>query len=178
MSIRRAGKCDFHSRHWLASVFRSGHGPEGELVKLGIVALSLDKTKALIMQSFRDGWTLPNGTWKADEATAEEAACRHAWEKTGLVCTVSAEIGLVEEVTVEEDSAFDRDQPESSGASKASSKATYLFFEVSVDREEIDWPESDRRMRNWVTFSKAEFLLHDRPALIEAIRRSSIEREE
>ena len=44
-------------------------------------------------------------------------------------------------------------------------------------KEEKDtWPESHKRTRKWMTYSKAKDYLKDRPELLEALERSSIKR--
>jgi diphosphoinositol-polyphosphate diphosphatase len=55
-------------------------------------------------------------------------------------------------------------------------KASYQFFEVTVDREEEQWPEMNKRKRQWVSFAQAASALASRPELLEALNRSSMRR--
>lgn len=118
----------------------------------------------MIQSAGPGGWVLPKGGWETDEATPQQAACREAWEEAGVICTVRADLGLIQDK-----------RPPPLMTSQAP-KATYHFFEVTVDREETQWPESHKRTRQWVTFSAAETALQNRPELLEALRRSSMKR--
>lgn len=128
-----------------------------------MVPLSTDKTKVLVIQSTRrGGWVLPKGGWETDEKTAQDAACREAWEEAGIVCTVQRDLGKIPEM-----------RP-SSQSSPTAPKALYQFFEVSVDREAAQWPEQHKRGRQWMTYSQAKQALAVRPELLDALNKSSI----
>ena len=143
----------------------SGYGSQGERLVAGVVPLSADKTKVLVIQSTRrGGWVLPKGGWETDEATAQEAACREAWEEAGIVCTVKRDLGLILE------------QRPSSQFTAQAPKASYQFYEVSVEREEAQWPEQHKRGRQWMLYSQAAQALTARPELLDALNRSSIKR--
>lgn len=118
----------------------------------------------MIQSAGPGGWVLPKGGWETDEATPQQAACREAWEEAGVICTIRADLGLIQ----------DKRPPPS--MTPQAPKATYHFFEVTVDREETQWPESHKRTRRWVSFSVAETALENRPELLEALRRSSMKR--
>ncbi|KAL8874521.1 MAG: hypothetical protein Q9174_000159 [Haloplaca sp. 1 TL-2023] len=152
----------------LAETARTGrdnqrYGAQGERLVAGVVPLSNDKTKVLLIQSTRrGGWVLPKGGWETDEGTAQEAACREAWEEAGIVCTVTRDLGTIEEM-----------RPLSQLTPKAP-KAGYQFYEVGVDREASEWPEKDKRGRQWMSYQQARQALLARPELLEALNRSSI----
>ncbi|DAA78712.1 TPA_exp: hypothetical protein A8136_2497 [Trichophyton benhamiae CBS 112371] len=142
-----------------------GYSPAGERLVAGVVPLSPDKSKVLLIQSARPGaWVLPKGGWELDEPSAQVAAVREAWEEAGVVCTVTSDLGKI---------------PDMRSATQISAKAPrvlYQFFEVRVDREESQWPEMHKRKRQWVTYSQAAAALVARPELLDALNRSSIKR--
>ncbi|KAL8643072.1 MAG: hypothetical protein Q9228_000311 [Teloschistes exilis] len=152
----------------LAETARTGrdnqrYGAQGERLVAGVVPLSSDKTKVLLIQSTRrGGWVLPKGGWETDEGTAQEAACREAWEEAGIVCTVLKDLGTIPEL---------RSPAE---LTPKAPKATYQFYEVRVDREASEWPEKDKRGRQWMSYQQARQALLARPELLEALDRSSI----
>lgn len=142
-----------------------GYGSKGERLVAGVVPLSADKTKVLMIQSAGPGgWVLPKGGWELDEKTAQDAACREAWEEAGVVCTVSRDLGLIPDMRPLET------------LSAQAPKASYQFFEVTVDREEAEWPEKHKRRRQWVGYAQAAHALINRPELLEALNRSSLKR--
>ena len=104
------------------------------------------------------GWVLPKGGWETDEETAQDAACREAWEEAGVICTLQKDLGLIPEMR------------------PTTAKASYQFFEATVDREEADWPEKHKRKRQWVGYAQATGVLSHRPELLEALNRSSLKR--
>ena len=131
----------------------------------GVVPLSKDRTQVLLIQSTRrGGWVLPKGGWESDEDTSEDAAKREAWEEAGIVCSVGKDLGTI--VEMRPTSALTPEAP----------KALYQFYEVSVDKEEDDWPEKYKRGRQWMTYVLAKDALSARPELMEALDRSSIQR--
>jgi diphosphoinositol-polyphosphate diphosphatase len=139
-----------------------GYGSQGERLVAGLVALSADKFYVLLVQSARrGGWVLPKGGWETDEATAQEAAVREAWEEAGIVVKVNYDLGVI---------------PEKTKSSDAAPKASYHFFEATVERQEAQWPEMSKRSRTWMTFKQAEAALADRPELLEALRRCTMNR--
>lgn len=142
-----------------------GYGSKGERLVAGVVPLSADKTLVLMIQSAGPGgWVLPKGGWELDEQTAQQAACREAWEEAGVICTVQKDLGLIP------------DMRPSTLLTAQAPKASYQFFEVTVDREESEWPEKHKRKRQWVTYNQAASALACRPELLEALNRSSLKR--
>ncbi len=142
-----------------------GFGSRGERLVAGVVPLSADKTKVLLIQSSRrNGWVLPKGGWEEDESTAATAALREAWEEAGIKGKVEKDLGHIP------------DTRPTSALTKNAPKASYQFFEVTVTEEAAKWPESDKRDRRWFTFTQAAHILRDRPELTEALKRSSIKR--
>lgn len=131
----------------------------------GVVPLSNDKTKVLVIQSSRrNTWVLPKGGWETDEKTAQEAARREAWEEAGIVCTIQRDLGKIPEM-----------RPPGQ-LSASAPKALYQFYEVSVEREAAQWPEQHKRGRQWMTYVQAKAALAARPELLEALNRSHISR--
>lgn len=131
----------------------------------GVVPLSTDKTKVLVIQSSRrNTWVLPKGGWETDEKTAQEAARREAWEEAGIVCTIQRDLGKIPEM-----------RPPGQ-VSASAPKALYQFYEVSVEREAAQWPEQHKRGRQWMTYVQAKAALAARPELLEALNRSNISR--
>lgn len=158
------------AQHKLPMQSRTGnnnqrYGTNGERLVAGVVALSADKTKVLLIQSNnRSAWVLPKGGWELDEPTASAAACREAWEEAGIICKVERDLGQI------------IDSRPSSGVSKVAAKAHYHFFEASVSEEKADWPEKHKRSRQWFTYAQAAMVFAQRPELSEALKRSSIKK--
>ena len=149
----------------LANADLAGYGSKGERLVAGVVPLSADKTKVLLVQSSRrNGWVLPKGGWENDEKTAAAAAAREAWEEAGIVVTVEKDLGYIS------------DTRPTSAVTKNAPKASYQFFEVVVTEERSEWPEKHKRDRKWHTYTQAKQLLVTRPELTEALVRSSIKR--
>ncbi|CEL00611.1 NUDIX hydrolase domain-like protein [Aspergillus insuetus] len=141
------------------------YGSKGERLVAGVVPLSKDKSLVLMIQSAgRGGWVLPKGGWETDEGSAQQAACREAWEEAGVVCTVLRDLGTIP------------DMRPSTLLSSNAPRASYQFFEVTVDREEDRWPEMHKRRRQWVPYAQAAAALASRPELLEALNRSSMKR--
>ncbi|KAL9640230.1 MAG: hypothetical protein Q9164_000417 [Protoblastenia rupestris] len=141
------------------------YGSQGERLVAGVVPLSADKKKVLLIQSTRrNGWVIPKGGWETDEKTAEDAACREAWEEAGIVCKIQKDLGKI---------------PDRRGPGELTThapKAMFQFFEVTVQKEEVKWPEMDKRTRKWMSYTEAKEALAPRPELLEALQRSSIAR--
>ncbi|KAK2873705.1 hypothetical protein FQN49_002144 [Arthroderma sp. PD_2] len=143
---------------------RTGRTNQRERLVAGVVPISPDKSKVLLIQSARPGgWVLPKGGWELDEPTAHQAACREAWEEAGVVCTVLRDLGKISDM---------RSPVQLSKAPRV----LYQFFEVRVDREESQWPEMHKRKRQWVTYAQAAAALVGRPELLDALNRSSLKR--
>ncbi|QSS57601.1 NUDIX/MutT family protein [Histoplasma capsulatum var. duboisii H88] len=141
------------------------YSPSGERLVAGVVAMSSDKSKVLLIQSARrGGWVLPKGGWELDEPSAQQAACREAWEEAGVVCTVLRDLGKISDMRTP------------AQVSLKAPRILYQFFEVRVDREEAQWPEMHKRKRQWVTYAQAAAALANRPELLDALNRSSVKR--
>ena len=149
----------------LAHADLAGDGSKGERLVAGLVPLSPDKTKVLLVQSSRrNGWVLPKGGWEKDEKTAAAAAAREAWEEAGIIVRVEKDLGNIP------------DNRPTSAVSKNAPKASYQFFEGIVTEERSDWPEKHKRDRRWYSYTQAKQLLVNRPELTEALVRSSVKR--
>ena len=142
-----------------------GYGENGERLVAGVVPLSADKTKVLVVQSTRrGGWVLPKGGWETDEGSAQDAACREAWEEAGIVCRAHNDLGSIPEMR------------EPDQVTAQAPKASYRFFDAIVEKEERQWPEMNKRARQWLSYAEAASAFQDRPELLEALNRSSIVR--
>lgn len=140
-----------------------GYGSKGERLVAGMVPLSGDHTRVLMIQSAGPGgWVLPKGGWETDEDSAQQAALREAWEEAGVVCTVQQNLGLIP------------DMRPSTLLTANAPKASYHFYEAIVDRVEEQWPEMYKRTRRWATYAEAATALASRPELLEALNRSSM----
>lgn len=141
------------------------YGPQGERLVAGIVPLSTDKYYVLLIQSTkRGGWVLPKGGWETDEATAQDAAKREAWEEAGIICKISYDLGLI----------LERRRPDQ--LTTQVPKASYHFFEATVEKQETQWPEMHKRSRQWMTYTQAQQALADRPELLDALNRCTMHR--
>lgn len=121
--------------------------------------LNADLSLVLLIQSTRrKGWVLPKGGWESDE-TCQEAASREAWEEAGISVQIDYDLGTIEE-----------SRP---GKSKKE-PSTYHFFQGTVLSEFADWPEKEKRERQWFTYTEAYETLSGRPELQEALTRSTM----
>ena len=147
----------------MLTISGTGYGAQGERLVAGVVPLSNDKKKVLLVQSTRrGGWVLPKGGWETDEGTPEEAACREAWEEAGVVCKIQKDLGKIP------------DKRPANKLTPQAPKALFQFYEVSVEKEASQWPEKDKRGRQWMSYQEAKQALAPRPELLDALNRSSI----
>lgn len=145
------------------------YGPGGERLVAGVVAVSDDNSKVLLIQSSRrKAWVLPKGGWEEDETTQEDAAQREAWEEAGVETTIEKDLGSIDE---------QRSEEQIKKHSEYAPRAQYRFFQVKVTKEADEWPESHKRARKWVSYQEAKTMLKDRPELLEALERSSVNRD-
>jgi diphosphoinositol-polyphosphate diphosphatase len=134
----------------------------GEIIVGGIVALSADKSRVLIIRSVRrNGWVLPKGRWRSPEKTPAEIAIRRAWDEAGLIVTVERYLGVVNQTTE---------------ATRPSSQETdsYCFYEMNVESQSNSFPQSKLRTPSWVSYQTARKAFYDRPEFVVALDRSSI----
>lgn len=142
-----------------------GYGAQGERLVAGIVPMASDRKLVLLIQSTRhNGWVLPKGGWETDEPTQEEAAKREAWEEAGVVVKIQKDLGTITE------------RRSADQYTKEAPKATYRFYEATVEEEKAKWPEMHKRRRKWMTYKEAIGLLQGRPELLEALERSSLDK--
>jgi len=140
------------------------YGEGGERLVAGVVPLNESKSHVLLIQSTRrSGWVLPKGGWESDEECTE-AAQREAWEEAGIVCNVDYDLGQITETR------------SAKQISKNAPKALYQFYQVTVTREEDEWPEKEKRTRWWATYTQAKEALAHRPELLQALERCTIQR--
>jgi diphosphoinositol-polyphosphate diphosphatase len=104
---------------------------------------------------------LPKGGWESDE-TCLEAAQREAWEEAGIVCNVDYDLGQITETRTAKQ--ILKDAP----------RSLYQFYQVTVIREEAEWPEKHKRNRQWATYAEAKEALKSRPELLQALERCTI----
>ena len=143
----------------------SGYGSQGERLVAGVVPLSADKYYVLLIQSTRrGGWVLPKGGWETDEATAQDAAKREAWEEAGIVCKISYDLGMISE------------KRKADQLTTTAPKASYHFFEAVVEKQETQWPEMHKRSMQWFTYTQAREALAPRPELLDALDRCTMHR--
>ena len=147
----------------------------------GVVALSSQSTKdspghhthVLVTSSSRhpDRFVLPKGGWEQDE-TAEQAALREGWEEgippfspfnvftAGVVGKITKFLAqVVDPRPPNKVNLHDKTKKHKShgiimkdaNGEEYTPRAEYLFFEVEVDNLSEDYPESDERIRKWVS---------------------------
>ncbi|KAI5791634.1 NUDIX hydrolase domain-like protein [Peziza echinospora] len=165
------------------------YSPDGSRLVCGVVALSDDKRKILVVESThrKNHWVLPKGGYETDEATPEDAALREAWEEAGITGHIVKCLGEIPDprlVTTTSPSTPPTTPPSNNSAIPQGAaptkivrnKSLFIFFEVGVDREESHWPEMHKRTRRWLTFDEASkcFEKMGRPELLEAVKRSSV----
>ncbi|KAJ6260218.1 Diphosphoinositol polyphosphate phosphohydrolase aps1 [Drechslerella dactyloides] len=132
---------------------------DGSRLVAGIVPLSKDKSKVLIVESTRkkNCWVLPKGGWETDESEAETAAQREAWEEAGITGKVTKFLGKIRD-------------------NRSSANAVFLFFEMTVEEELSEWPEMKKRKRKWVSYKEAAEKFGSRSEMLDALDRSCIKR--
>ncbi|EWC47578.1 hypothetical protein DRE_03198 [Drechslerella stenobrocha 248] len=149
-----------HQRSMESRVGRSKqrYDTDGSRLVAGIVPLSKDKSKVLIIESTRKPgcWVLPKGGWETDEEKAETAAQREAWEEAGITGKVTKQLGQIRD--------------------NRSTNAMYIFFEMSVEEELSEWPEMKKRKRKWASYKEAAEKFGSRSEMMDALERSSIKR--
>ncbi|KAF2868492.1 hypothetical protein BDV95DRAFT_609968 [Massariosphaeria phaeospora] len=136
-------------------------GTQGEPLVAGLIPLSRDKHSVLLTQSREEGWTLPYGGWQTDEATAQDAAKRVAWEEEGVRCSIERDLGW---------------SPKRQGSGKLPSpafRASYYFFEGVLEKQEDQWP-GRQQSRQWFTYSQAREALADQPEMLDALDQCTI----
>ncbi|KAI5858462.1 NUDIX hydrolase domain-like protein [Tricharina praecox] len=146
------------------------YGPDGSRLVAGVVAVSVDRRKVLVVESTnrQNHWVLPKGGYETDEARPEDAAAREAWEEAGITGRVTRALGEIRDPRP-----LNAVAPPKAGGQ---ARTLYYFFEFHVEREEDRWPEMHKRKRRWMTYEEALscFQSMNRPELIEAIDRSSV----
>ncbi|GFP56497.1 hypothetical protein ACSS6W_006791 [Trichoderma asperelloides] len=137
------------------------YNSQGERLVAGVVPLSADRNYVILIQSTRrKGWVLPKGGWESDES-CQESAVREAWEEAGITLSIDYDLGNFEE----------KRPPKTS-----KDRSRYYFYQGTVVEQLDDWPEKDKREREWFTYTKAIEVLQNRPELQEALNRSSMNR--
>ncbi|KJX96551.1 hypothetical protein TI39_contig615g00011 [Zymoseptoria brevis] len=154
------------------------YGPTGERLVAGVVPLSPTKTHVLLIQSSsktsssspqkKRHWVLPKGGWESDEPTPSHAALREAWEEAGIECSITRDLGTIEETRSSTELRKDKK------AGGEAPRARYFFFEVGVRVEREEWPEGWKRERRWMRYREALAALGGREELVEALERSGI----
>ncbi|KAK7206479.1 NUDIX hydrolase domain-like protein [Myxozyma melibiosi] len=157
----------------------------GARMVAGVVALSPDKRKILVISSSkgnRSKAVIPKGGYETDEASAQAAALREAWEEAGVEGRITRELGVIEDMRPA--AVFSQMKNPSLGTGDwergagVHPKAEYHMFEMEVEMEAEVWPESSTRMRRWVTYREILKMMSSRPELLEAVKRSSVIKEE
>ena len=162
----------------------AGYNSKNERLVAGVVPLTADKSYVMLIQSTRrKGWVLPKGGWELDEE-CHEAAAREAWEEGGILVQIDYDLGDIHETGPRKKSSSSSSSssskvskdPSKEGKEKDKGRSLYRFYEVTVTSEEADWPEREKRERQWFTFAEAKELLKDRPELQTALERSTMKR--
>ncbi|EAQ86623.1 hypothetical protein CHGG_07876 [Chaetomium globosum CBS 148.51] len=162
------------------------YNTEGERLVAGMVPLTQDKTYVMLIQSGRrKGWVLPKGGWRRTRSATRPRA-REACEEPGIFVQIDYDLGDIRETVPRKKASLLSSSSSSKGSSKDSSKegkdskekprTLYRFYEATVTSEEADWPEREKRTRQWFTFAEASELLKDRPELHTALERSTMKR--
>ncbi|KAK9477358.1 NUDIX hydrolase domain-like protein [Lipomyces japonicus] len=147
------------------------YAASGARLVAGVVALTPDKSHVLVVSSTQrqDKFVLPKGGYETDEPTPQDAAIREAWEEAGVVGKITESLGVIDDL-----------RPPKLFANPAKPathpRAEYHFFEMQVEDELDVWPESNKRIRKWISYKEAVGGLINRPELLEALKRSSIDR--
>ncbi|KAH8175490.1 NUDIX domain-containing protein [Sarocladium implicatum] len=162
MSSNTSGSSSSRSMQSRTGRNKQRYDSKGERLVAGVVALTADLNYVLLTQSTRrKGWVLPKGGWETDE-TCPEAAAREAWEEAGIAVQIDYDLGQIDE--------------KRQSKSAAKERASYNFYQATVTAEYDEWPEQDKRNRQWFTFTGAWEALDGRPELQEALNRSTMNR--
>ena len=125
--------------------------------------ISDDKRQVLLISATnRAAWVLPKGGWELDEATIQDAACREAWEEAGIVVAIEKDLGHIDDNRTDDQ------------LTSHAPRATYHFFEARVEKMEKEWPEMEKRNRQWMDYTQACEALKKRPELLDALKRCSM----
>lgn len=137
---------------------------------------------------------LPKGGWEFHESV-EEAALRECWEEAGVIGTIDR--FLIHQTDSRPPKDYSQPKPPvesgvDSGRTEAvpvkykglefpagcvPSRAEYQYFQVSPVSVEEDWPERDKRIRKWLTYSEAVAALTGRDEMICALTKSDIRKD-
>lgn len=140
---------------------------EDERIIGGVVALSADTSKVLVIRSVRrDDWVLPKGRWTSNQRTPEHIAIDRAWREAGIVVRLVRYLGSISE---HKDAA---DVPQRLDREKE----LYCFFEAKVEGQYNSFPQADVRNPLWVSYQTAQIAFRERPEFMEALNRSSIQK--
>jgi len=147
------------------------YGDNGERLVAGVVAISVDKKKVLVVESTtrNNHWVLPKGGYETDEATPQDAAAREAWEEAGITGKVGVALQAIQDP---------RSTAEIEASKGKTPRSLYYFFEFEVENEAAQWPEMHKRKRRWMTYAEAKrcFEGMNRPELKQALEYSSIDK--
>jgi diphosphoinositol-polyphosphate diphosphatase len=143
------------------------YSAKGELIVAGVVALSADKSNVLIIRSVRrNGWVLPKGQWRTAERSPSNTAIRKAWEEAGIAVTLVRYLGSIS----------DHSDAGTITRGLNSEKELYCFYEAKVESQHDSFPQADLRNPRWVSYETAQMTFSQRPEFMEALNRSSIQK--
>ncbi|KAL2316452.1 Diphosphoinositol polyphosphate phosphohydrolase aps1 [Schizosaccharomyces pombe] len=170
----------------------------GARLAAGVVALSADKRKVLLVSSAKKhpSWVVPKGGWEADESV-QQAALREGWEEGGLVGHITRSLGSFKDKrptdTIDRRKKYLKQLMSKSSGNDVSTntelgaeaeklllppRAECEFFEVIVERLEDNYPEMRKRRRKWMSYQEAKEALTSRKDILAALEKSSIIKEE
>lgn len=155
----------------------------GARVVAGCICLSRDKDKVLMITSsaHKKRWIFPKGGVEKDEPDYKLTAQRETWEEAGCVGSIGSDLGTIEDMRPPKEWNKDLQSigKETGGVIKHPPRSEFHFYEMEVTELVDKYPESNKRKRDWFSYSKAkeQLLLAKRPELLEALERSAINKE-
>jgi diphosphoinositol-polyphosphate diphosphatase len=136
------------------------------LVAGGII-LDDHHEKVLMISSSKhqDKWIIPKGGIELDEAdNFGKTALREVWEEAGAIVTIIKKLPVIKDHRIGSTEPLDFPLCE------------FHFYQMKLLQLDIQWPESDHRLRRWCTYQEAkhELLKSKRPELLQALNDSDI----
>ncbi|QLG74374.1 hypothetical protein HG535_0G02570 [Zygotorulaspora mrakii] len=152
----------------------------GARIVAGCLCLSKDNEKVLMISSskHKKRWIFPKGGVEDDESDYAMTAQRETWEEAGATGVIGKSLGVIEDMRPAK--AWNKDvaalSESTGGVIEHPPRSEFHFYEMQVTELFGTYPESHKRNRDWFTYGKAreQLIIANRPELLEALERSSI----
>lgn len=140
--------------------------------------MNQDHSKVLLISSTgqKKRWVLPKGGVEMDEAEYVDSAIRETWEEAGVTGKIIRSLGMIDDLRPPKEWNTNKEEFLNQEILKHPPRSEFHFFEMVVEKEYDEFPESNKRSRKWVSYHEAieELINAKRLELKEAVERSSI----